>query len=114
MTLCWENLTEIRKSRGVSLSEIATTTKISTRYLRAIEAGDFKKLPGGVYNTSYLRQYAKAISYDEEEDLVHSYLELTGADTPPDAIPPEKTSNWLEGVVSWLFSPATGSQERAR
>ena len=66
-----------------------------------------------MYNTSYLRQYARAISYDED-DLVHSYLEQTRADAPLDATPPEKTSNWVEGVVSWLFSPATGPQERAR
>jgi cytoskeletal protein RodZ len=107
----WENLTEIRKSRGISLGQIADSTRISMRYLRAIEAGDFRKLPGGVYNTSYLRQYARAISYDED-DLVHSYVEQTGANAALDAPLPE-TGNWLDGVVSWLFSPAPGPQQRA-
>jgi cytoskeletal protein RodZ len=110
--MCWENLTVIRKSRGVSLREIADSTKISTRYLRAIEAGDFKKLPGGVYNTSYLRQYARAISFDED-DLVQSYLQQTGTDSATQPAPVAKTGNRLDEVVSWLFSPAAGSQERA-
>jgi len=33
------------------------------RALKAIEAGDFKKLPGGIYNTSYIRQYAQSYGF---------------------------------------------------
>src|SRR5205085_7996023 len=54
-------LASIRRNRGLSLEQIAGKTKISLRALQAIEAGEFKKLPGGVYNTSYIRQYAQAI-----------------------------------------------------
>jgi cytoskeletal protein RodZ len=58
-------LTTIRRNRGISLQQIAESTKISIRSLEAIEQGDFCKLPGGIYNTSYIRQYARAIEYDE-------------------------------------------------
>lgn len=58
-------LTTIRRNRGVSLEQIARDTKISLRNLRAIEEGDFGKLPGGIYNTSYIKQYARAIDFDE-------------------------------------------------
>jgi cytoskeletal protein RodZ len=58
-------LANIRKNRGISLEQIAAATKISVRSLDAIEHGDFRKLPGGIYNTSYIRQYARAIDYDE-------------------------------------------------
>ena len=58
-------LANIRKNRGISLEQIAGSTKISVRSLDAIERGDFGKLPGGIYNTSYIRQYARAIDYDE-------------------------------------------------
>lgn len=58
-------LTNIRKNRGISLEQISDATKISVRSLEAIERGDFRKLPGGIYNTSYIRQYARAIDYDE-------------------------------------------------
>ncbi len=65
-----------RREQGISLDEIANTTKISIRSLRAIEEGDFKKLPGGIYNTSYIRQYARAVDVDEYE-LVAVYEETT-------------------------------------
>lgn len=58
-------LSTIRRNRGISLEQIAESTKISIRSLVAIEQGDFCKLPGGIYNTSYIRQYARAIEYDE-------------------------------------------------
>jgi cytoskeletal protein RodZ len=62
-------LATIRRNRGITLEQIAETTKISLRSLKAIEGGDFQKLPGGIYNTSYIRQYAKAIDFDESELL---------------------------------------------
>ena len=62
-------LATIRRNRGISLEQIAESTKISVRSLKAIEGGDFQKLPGGIYNTSYIRQYAKAIDFDETELL---------------------------------------------
>lgn len=66
-----------RKERGISLHQIATATKISVRSLQAIEDGDFRKLPGGIYNTSYIRQYARAIDVDESE-LIALYQESIG------------------------------------
>jgi len=65
-----------RRERGISLDQIASFTKISIRSLRAIEEGDFRKLPGGIYNTSYIRQYARAVDVDEGE-LVAVYKEST-------------------------------------
>jgi cytoskeletal protein RodZ len=58
-------LSKIRRNRGISLEQIAQSTKISVRCLEAIEQGEFAKLPGGIYNTSYIKQYARAIDYDE-------------------------------------------------
>jgi cytoskeletal protein RodZ len=66
-------LDEIRKRRGVSLEQISDRTKISTRFLRAIETEEFEKLPGGVFNTSYIRQYASSIGLPEDE-LLSKYL----------------------------------------
>jgi cytoskeletal protein RodZ len=55
------DLISIRRSRGLTLEQIADTTKISLRYLRAIEEGRLAVLPGGVYTANYLRQYAEAV-----------------------------------------------------
>ena len=65
------NLRNRRADRGLSLETIADRTKISIRFLRAIEDEEFDKLPGGIFNTSYLRQYAAAIDFDESRLLSH-------------------------------------------
>jgi cytoskeletal protein RodZ len=63
------------------LEEIAAATKISVRSLQAIECGDFKKLPGGIYNTNYIRQYARAIDFDEST-LLNYYLNTHAGAAP--------------------------------
>jgi cytoskeleton protein RodZ len=65
------DLPAVRQHRGISLRQIAETTKISIRFLQAIEEGDFKQLPGGIYDTSYIRQYAREIGYEEAELLAY-------------------------------------------
>ena len=62
-----------RQEKKISLEQISETTKIGVRTLEFIEAEEFKKLPGGIYNTSYIRQYAKAIESDESEILSEYY-----------------------------------------
>ena len=66
-------LTSLREKKGISLEQISQSTKIGARSLQAIEAGEFQKLPGGIYSTSYIRQYAKAIDFDESEILAEYY-----------------------------------------
>ena len=65
-------LASIRKTKGISLEEISRNTKLKVTTLKAIEDGNFDVLPGGVYNISYLRQYARAIGADESS-LVQVY-----------------------------------------
>ena len=65
------DLAGIRASKGISLQDIACSTKITLRYLQAIERGEFNKLPGGVYNVNYIRQYARAVEIDESGLLDH-------------------------------------------
>jgi cytoskeletal protein RodZ len=70
-------LATIRRNRGLTLEQIANVTKISVRSLQAIEGGEFQKLPGGIYNTSYIRQYASAIDFDAAT-LLDFYYTKTG------------------------------------
>ena len=74
-------LSTIRRNRGISLEQIAESTKIGVRTLEAIEQGEFRKLPGGIYNTSYIRQYACAIDYDESALLAFYTREMARADS---------------------------------
>ena len=83
-------LATIRRNRGISLEQIAASTKISVRSLQAIEQGEFRKLPGGIYNTSYIRQYARAIDYDESAILAVYHRFMNGKDAPPNQKPDSK------------------------
>lgn len=64
-----ENLRREREMRGVTLEEMAESTKISTRLLRALEQEHFSDLPGGVFTRSFIRHYADYLGLDSEHVL---------------------------------------------
>src|SRR5436853_2028917 len=64
-----ENLRLARETRGIALRDISEQTRISMRYLEAIETNDYRRLPGGIFNRSFIRAYAKFVGYDEMEAI---------------------------------------------
>src|SRR5215510_13013494 len=64
-----EKLRLAREARGIALRDISEQTRISIRYLEAIETDDYRRLPGGIFNRSFIRAYAKFIGYDEHNAL---------------------------------------------
>ena len=84
-----------REARGITLEDISTATKISMRMLHAIESEEFDRLPGGVFNINFVRQYARHIGLDEEE-VIAEYRRLT---TP--AVEPEAPSRHAEKSISY-------------
>lgn len=58
--------------RGVSLEEIAAATRISTRFLEALEHEQWSELPGGVFNRGFIRSVSKYLGLDED-DMVAEY-----------------------------------------
>jgi cytoskeletal protein RodZ len=64
-----EKLRLAREARGIALRDISDQTRISMRYLEAIESNDYRRLPGGIFNRSFIRAYAKFIGYDENEAI---------------------------------------------
>ena len=61
-----EKLRLARETRGIALRDISEQTRISMRYLEAIEMDDYRRLPGGIFNRSFVRAYARHIGYDEQ------------------------------------------------
>jgi cytoskeletal protein RodZ len=51
----------------VPLREVSDQTRISIHYLEAIEMNDFKRLPGGIFNRSFIKAYARYVGYDEKK-----------------------------------------------
>ena len=66
-------LCRVREAQGISLDEIAQHTKISSAYLRAIEAEDFPNLPALVYTRGFVQQLAKYLKLDPAQ-VTRTYL----------------------------------------
>jgi cytoskeleton protein RodZ len=62
-----ETLKRARLNQGLDLGTLATRTKISAKYLEAIESDDRKSLPSGFFYRSFVEQYARALSLDTQE-----------------------------------------------
>lgn len=64
-----ERLHREREMREVSLDELSKATRISQRFLEALENEDWKKLPGGVFGRGFVRTIAGYLGLDEESLL---------------------------------------------
>lgn len=71
-----------------------TETKISRRFLEAIEEGRYEELPGGVFTVNYIRQYACLTGYDAEVILEH-YRSRMEERTPAEAVPRQQAPRWV-------------------
>ncbi|HLH31371.1 MAG TPA: helix-turn-helix domain-containing protein [Terriglobia bacterium] len=95
MTNFGASFKQARESRGISLDQIATETRISTRFLSAIENEDFQLLPGGIFNRGFVRAYAEKIGLDPDQ-AVADYERLAEVHQPevvPVPAPPPVTKD---------------------
>jgi cytoskeletal protein RodZ len=67
-----EELRREREIRGISLKEISDATKISKRFLEAIERNDHRTLPAPVFTRGFVREYARYLGLNVDE-LVTRY-----------------------------------------
>jgi hypothetical protein len=66
MTSLGQELREEREARHISIGEIASATKIVSRYLEALEADHLDIMPGEFFIKGIIRSYARAIGLDGE------------------------------------------------
>ncbi len=59
-----------RELRGFTLEEVSRLTKISMRYLRALEEDNFECLPAEPFTKGFLRAYAQCIGLDSHEVML--------------------------------------------
>jgi cytoskeleton protein RodZ len=78
-----ERMKREREMRGITLEEIANSTKIGTRSLKALEDEDFDQLPGGIFNKGFVRAYAKYLGIDEEQAVADFMAALEESLKPP-------------------------------
>ena len=63
------NLRRIRIQRGVSIEQIAASTKVPVALWKGLERNDFSRWPNGIYARSFVREYASAIGVDVESTV---------------------------------------------
>ncbi len=100
-----ERLRRQREMRGVSLEEIAQSTKIGVRSLKAIEEEDFEKLPGGIFNKGFVRAYARFLGLDEEQivgDFDEAWNAYEAARTPQVLVVPEEEEKKSSSGSMWI------------
>lgn len=99
------SLREERERRGVSLRDIATTTKISVSSLEALERNQVSRLPGGVFTRAFVRSYAAEVGLDPDrtvQDFLDSFPEVQRPETVSSidgdgAVPVRSWTGW--GVI---------------
>ena len=62
-------LRQARELRGISLRQVAASTKISAAALEALERNDISKLPGGIFSRAFVRSYAAEVGLDPDRTV---------------------------------------------
>jgi len=73
-----DHLKREREMRGVTIGEIAAATRISERFLEALENEHWDRLPGGAFNRGFVRSVARFLGLDEESMVAEYVLETKG------------------------------------
>ncbi|MGN7356081.1 RodZ domain-containing protein [Paenibacillus sp. SAF-054] len=107
-----QQLREARLQKGMSLDDVQEMTKIRKRYLEAIEAGDYKVLPGSFYVRAFIKTYAETVGLDPDL-LLEGHKQETPAEPEPTMEPviqkrsstrsSERNVKWLSTTLMWIF-----------
>lgn len=83
MTKIGEYLRSAREERKIPLAQVARDTRVNERYLSAIEAGEFSRLPAAAYAKGFIRIYAEYLGLDPKPLLEQFTRERPGAARSP-------------------------------
>ena len=97
-----ERLKRERELREVSIAELTKATRISTRFVEALENEDWEKLPGGVFGHGFVRTIARYLGLNEEALLGEYDLARSEHSPVPELRPEERIPSppkWLPVAV---------------
>jgi cytoskeleton protein RodZ len=100
-----EFLRRERELRYISLDDVAERTKISRRYLEAIEEGQYDRLPGETFVRGFIRSYAQSVGLDPDDTLLmYNQSRLVHSAPPLRREPPFPARRaWNGGSLLWLL-----------
>ena len=94
MTQFGTQLKEAREGRGLTLQQVAASTKISVSVLEALEQGDFPRLPGGIFSRAFVRSYALEVGANPDAMVAQFVAELeAAAPTMTETVRPDVTED---------------------
>lgn len=94
-------LRSCRESRGISLIEIADATKISRRFLEAIEEENLEILPAPVFTRGFVREHARYLGLDPDEVVAQYRDAISMAEgEPEEADNPRKDGRRIPGPLA--------------
>jgi cytoskeleton protein RodZ len=59
------DLRKVREQKGLSIEAVSEATKVPSKHIRSLEAGEFEELPGGVFRRGFVRSYVGAVGLEE-------------------------------------------------
>jgi cytoskeleton protein RodZ len=68
---------QVRETKGLTIDEVASKTRIHPDFLRALEEGNYSKLPDQVFAKGFVRSYARSLGLDED-DAMRRFVESAG------------------------------------
>lgn len=121
-----EHLKREREMRGVSLEEVSSATRISTKFLVAIESGQWDRLPGGAFNRGFIRSTSRYLGLDEDGMVAEYSLETktNGTTHAPPRLWHDRPRDWkriaagaglilLLAASGWLAASKVAGRWRA-
>ena len=62
-----QRLRAAREAKGLSIEDVASSTRIPTRHLQTLEDSEWDKLPAATYSIGFAKNYAAAVGLDRAE-----------------------------------------------
>lgn len=105
-------LANAREQLGLSTYEVSVRLHLTEHYVRALEAGEYDKLPGEVYVRGYLKSYALLLGVNVEQIL--SAYQQPGApaaieNSPAHSEPARFNRNWIALILLVLLVVVAGA-----
>jgi len=70
------NLKEIRNNLDIPIEHIAQETKISSYYIKNIEADNISRLPATVFLKGFIKAYLKCLCLEPVDDICNKYMSV--------------------------------------
>ena len=97
-----EQLRAARTAKKLALEDIANMTRIPTRHLESLEAGDWSRLPAPTYSVGFAKSYASAVGLDRAAIGEQLRAEMGGSRSVPSSPEVFQPADPARTMPKWL------------